>query len=409
MTKQPIAYLRKSRVTNDRDMSWEVQEQRVRELAAQHGNNGQLLLLSDWNRSGGKGRNGRPGYHRLLTMIESDEVAAVYSYSLSRLSRSISDFGELADKCLSHNVPIRLAADKNLDFGTASGRFHINMLVSLAQMERELASERSTATVAARRVRGDRIGHPFYGEKDGEDLEAVLQAYRDAGSVVGAGRLLNERQVPTRQGRPWGTTSVREILQRHNALPIRKRPGAKNAAPFALFHLMKCHCGRLMSASRFRTTGGTKTKTYVQIVYRCIGGRTDPNHGRLSVTEKKLMLWVKEEAARFRVPFEHVEITDGDEDKRRELEARRRRVIENYEDGVVTDKTERDAKLLKIGEELERLDAAEQVIALPPAIDWSWPPKQINAVLRALWEYIDLDVTMRPIGAVWRVPEWRAS
>jgi hypothetical protein len=119
------------------------------------------------------------------------------------------------------------------------------------------------------------------------------------------------------------------------------------------------------------------------------------------------MPWVMAEAARFRVPFEHVEIIEGDEDKRRELEARRRRVIENYEDGVVTDKTERDAKLLKIGEEMERLDAAEQVIALPPAIDWSWPPKEINAVLRALWHHVELGPDMRPVRAEWRVPEWR--
>jgi len=407
MSKQPVAYLRKSRVTNDRHLSWEVQEGKVRELAAQHGDDADLLLLSDWNRSGGKGANGRPGYHRLVTMIEADEVGAVYSYSLSRLSRSISDFAHLAELCLAHKVPIRLAADQNLDFTSASGRFVINVLVAIAQMDRELASERSKDVVAVRRARGDRIGHPFYGEKDGESLEAVLQAYSDAGSVIGAGRLLNARKVPTRTGKPWSTSSLREILQRHNALPLHKRPGAKNAAPFALFHLVKCHCERIMSASRFRTTGGTRTKMYEQVVYRCIGGRTDSDHGRLSVTEKKLMPWIKEEAARFRVPFEHVEISERDEGRRLELEARRRRVIENFEDAVI-DKAERDVKLLRIGEELERLDVADRVLTVPPEIDWTWDPKAINAALRALWEYIELDSTMRPVRAKWRVAEWRA-
>lgn len=405
--KQPVAYLRKSRVTTDRHLSWEIQEQKVRELAEKSGDGERLLLLSDWNRSGGKGRNGRPGYHQLVSMIEAGEVSALYSYSLSRLSRSISDFTTLVELCTERKVPIRLAADNNVDFETATGRFHVNMLAALAQMERELASERAKDTVAVRRARGDRIGHPNYGEKPGEDVAALLAAYSEAGSVVGAGRLLNARKVPTRTGRPWSTTSLREILQRHHALPIRKRPGAKNAAPFALFHLVKCHCGRTMSASRFRTSGGTKTKTYEQVVYRCIGGRTDPKHGRTSISEGRLLPWVKAEAARFRVPAEVVEVGERDESARLELEARRRRVLDNYEDGLI-DKGERDSKLLKIAEDIEHLDVTTRAIELPHEIDWSWEPKALNAVLRALWDHVQLDTDMQPVRAEWRVPEWRA-
>lgn len=401
MKKQPVAYLRKSRVTNDRHLSWELQEGKIRGLADTHGENGNLLLLSDWNRSGGRGANGRPGYHKLVTMIEAGQVSALYAYSLSRLSRSISDFAALAELCIEHKVPMRLAADQQLDFSSASGRFVINVLVSIAQMERELASERSKDTVAVRRARGDRIGHPFYGGKDGEDVAAVLQAYTDAGSVIGAGRLLNVRGVPTRQGRPWSTTTVRDTLHRHNALPRHKRPGAKNAAPFTLFHLLRCHCGRLMSASRFLNGG-----KYPYVVYRCLAGRTTPDHGRLNVSENKLLPWVKAEAARFRIPFEQVEVQERDESRRLDLEARRQRVIDNYEDGLI-DKGERDAKLLKIGDELVNLDAADRVLDVPPTIDWSWEPKAVNAVLRAMWEHIELDANMRPTEAVWRVPEWR--
>jgi DNA invertase Pin-like site-specific DNA recombinase len=404
--KQPVAYLRKSRVTNDRHLSWEIQEQKVRELAEQHGENGNLLLLSDWNRSGGTGKK-RPGYQQLLSMIEAGQVSALYGYSLSRLSRSIADFTALAELCVKKGVPIRLAADQTLDFATASGRFVVNVLASVAQMERELASERSKDTVAIRRARGDRIGHPNYGEKPGEDVAAVLEAYRDAGSVLGAGRLLNERKVPTRTGRPWSTSALRDILQRHGALPIRKRPGAKNAAPFVLFHLLRCHCGRHMSAGRFRTTGGTKTKVYEQVVYRCLGGRAIPDHGRASVTEKRIMPWIVAEAGRTRVPADVVEVGEQDEAARLELEARRRRVIDNYEDGVI-DKAERDAKLLKVVEELERMDVTHRAIELPQVIDWTWEPKALNTVLRALWEYVELDADMQPVRAVWRVPEWRS-
>ncbi|MDQ3407051.1 MAG: recombinase family protein, partial [Chloroflexota bacterium] len=110
---KPVAYLRKSRVTTESTLSWQVQEEKVRELAAQHGDADDLLLLSDWNRSGRKGVNGRPGYHQLVTMIEQGQVSALYSYSLSRLSRSLSDFSRLVELCVERQVPIRLSADQS--------------------------------------------------------------------------------------------------------------------------------------------------------------------------------------------------------------------------------------------------------------------------------------------------------
>jgi DNA invertase Pin-like site-specific DNA recombinase len=403
MDKQPVAYLRKSRVTTDRDMSWQVQEAQIKELAARHGDNGtRLELLSDWNKSGRKSGN-RPGYQRLRQMIDGGEVSALYAYSLSRLSRSLGEYAGLAEACQRQGVTVRLCKEGEQNYATASGRFHVGILALLAEMEGEQAQERALDTIAARRARGDRIGQLPYGDKPGEDVAAVLQAYSDAGSVIGAGRLLNERGVPTRSGKPWGTTTVREILSRLNAMPIHKRPGAKNAAPFMLFHLVRCHCDRLMSASRFRNG-----PNYNYAVYRCIGGRTDGNHGRLNVSENKLMPWVKAEAGRFRVPADVLETEDVDAGRRLQIEARRRRVIDNYEDGLI-DKADRDAKVISISEEMAKLDSVQRVIEIPQEIDWEWEPAAINTVLRAMWQHVQLDADMRPVEAAWRVPEWRAS
>jgi len=400
--KQPVGYLRKSRVTNDRDLSWATQEQHVRELAAEHGDADRLLLLSDWNRSGRKGTNGRPGYHQLVEMIEADRVSAVYSYSLSRLSRSIADFTRLAEACVQRGIPLRLAADKTLDFTTASGRFLVNVLASVAQMEAELAQERSRDTVATRRARGDRIGPSNYGESPGEDVAAIVAAYREAGSVLGAAKLLNVRRIPTRFGRPWSTTPVREILIRVGAMPLRSRPGVKAAAPFFLYRLLRCHCGRTMTGSRYRNGSDP-----VYTTYRCIGGRTDVEHRRQSISERLLLPWVKAEAARFRIPVTHVEVRERDERARLALEERRRRVISNFEDALI-DKPERDAKILAIAEQMERMESADRLVEVPAAIDWTWPPEQVNAVLRALWERVELGLDLMPARFAWRVPEWRS-
>ena len=53
-------------------------------------------MLTDWGRSGGSTR--RPGYQRLLGAIDRREVETIYSYSLSRLSRSLLDFADLLER-----------------------------------------------------------------------------------------------------------------------------------------------------------------------------------------------------------------------------------------------------------------------------------------------------------------------
>lgn len=81
------------------------------------------------------------------------------------------------------------------------------------------------------------------------------------------------------------------------------------------------------------------------------------------------------------------------------------RVVDAYVDEVI-DKLERDRRLRKLDDEADAL-AARTYLAAIPAIDWTWPPAELNQVLHALWEHIELDANMRPVEALWRVPEWR--
>ena len=399
--KTPVAYLRKSRVIDERvGVSWEVQEGKVRELAAQHGDNGDgLLILSDWNISGRKGTAGRPGYKRLVGMIEADEVAAIYSYNLARLSRSVGDLRALMKLADEHGVPVRLVAD-HVDTSTATGRMLLTMLAAVDEMTADLASEHARDAVAVRRARGDRIGHPFYGEREGEDTAAVGAAYNDAGSITGAARLLNVRGVPTRMGGPWSTVSVREILIRLGAMPHRSRPGAKARAPFALYGLLRCHCGHVLTGSRYRNGSDT---TYC--AYKCHLARTVPGHGPGSVPEKRILPWVRDEVARLRAPDAVTTAVDNAA-LRVAVAGRLERAHELYIAGAIS-RERHSSEAAAVTAELDRLGDAETMVTVP-AIDWSWPAERINAVLRALFTYVELDAQERPVRAEWLVPEWRA-
>ena len=401
-TSRLDAYLRKSRVIDERaGVSWEVQEAKVRELAAIHGDNGdRLLILSDWNISGRKGTASRPGYARLVAMIEAGEVAAVYSYNLARLSRSVQDLRALIALADEHKVPVRLVAD-HVDTSTATGRMLLTILAAVDEMTADLASEHARDAVAARRARGDRIGHPFYGERDGEDVDAVVRAYQDAGSVMGAARLLNERGVPTRMGRPWATVSVREVLIRLGAMPHRTRPGAKARAPFAFYGLLRCHCGQIMTGTRYRN-GPQASYT----AYKCYKARTMPDHGPSSIPEKRILGWAKVEAARLRLP-ESVEMEAvSREGERAQLAARRLVIADMYETNGPTWRDEYQRRLRGIIEAEERLadlEVAASIVTVPD-IDWSWAPERINAVLRAIWVDVVMDATESPVSASWRLP-----
>jgi DNA invertase Pin-like site-specific DNA recombinase len=399
--KTPVAYLRKSRVIDERvGVSWEVQESKVRELAAQHGDNGERLrILNDWNISGRKGTAGRPGYKRLVDMIEADEVSAIYSYNLARLSRSVQDLRALMQLADDHKVPVRLVAD-HVDTSTATGRMLLTMLAAVDEMTADLASEHARDAVAVRRARGDRIGHPFYGEREGEDTAAVVTAYQDAGSILGAARLLNGRGLPTRMGDPWSTTSVRAILLRLGAMPHRSRPGAKARAPFALYGLLRCHCGHVLTGSRYQNGPDPE---YVS--YKCHLSRTVPGHGPGSVPEKRILPWVRDEVARLRVP-DTVTMAVDNAAQRAALAGRLDRAHELYIAGAIS-RERHAAESAAVSAERDRLGDAETVVAVP-AIDWTWDPGQLNGVLRAILERVELGPDMRPVQAVWTVPEWRS-
>lgn len=420
----PVAYIRKSKANpNGHGLSWEVQEAQVRELAARHGDGEALTILSDWGASGaaaagafgGTGRGGRRKVWRQLTsMIEGREVSALYAYSLSRLARSTRELLDLAERCAGADVVVRLAKEGTLDFRSAHGRLYLTVLAAVATFEADVSAERARDHVALRKGRGEHIGRAPYGFRlvDGrlepdpaQPVEPVLDAYREAGTYHGAARILNAQGANGRGGTRWSDMTVRRVLARTATEHRVVRPGRPLGAPALLSKLLVCHCGGPMTPLRdsHRLADG-RPVTYVH--YLCWRSRHDADHPRpVKVAEAQILPWVQAEAARFRIP-EAVEMADAIEDdqaRREELLGRRQRIIDNYEDGLIS-REERAAKVAAVDDELERIEMASTVVDIPQAVDWSWPPDAINAYLRALWDGVELGLDLRPVRALWAVP-----
>jgi len=390
-------------------------------MAARHGDDDGLVLLSDWDKSGRLGADKRPGYRALLEAIESGRATSVYSYSLSRLGRSLPELARLIADCDRRTIPVRLYAD-HVDTATASGRLLTHVLGAVAQFEADVASERVRAANGAKLARGERIGTArFYGEADGEDAAAVLAAFREAGSYSGAARLLNQRGVrPRNSRRGWWPSAVAVVVKRLDRSVI-VRGSSKGAraggSDFVLARLLRCPtCGTLLTGTRDRREiigplrrHGKAVKPLKlgpgRVRYACRLGSVTP-HARVSVSEHLILPAIMAEVARLVTP-EQVEATESDAAKRTALEERKLRIVDLFEAGHI-ERADRERRLAAVHEALSRLDARRVVLAVP-RIDWSWSPRELSAVLRSLFDGIELDAeTFQPIAFRWLVPEWRA-
>ncbi len=99
------------------------------------------------------GTTERPALKRLLAAVSAGELDTVVVYRLDRFTRSLKDFGKLMDILNAANVAI-VSVTESLDSSSASGRLMLNLLLSFAQYERELASDRTRDKIAASRKRG---------------------------------------------------------------------------------------------------------------------------------------------------------------------------------------------------------------------------------------------------------------
>lgn len=99
----------------------------------------------------------RPALQQLLVDIASNKIDIVIVYKIDRLTRSLMDFAKLVEQFEAKSVSF-VAITQQFNTTTSMGRLTLNVLLSFAQFERELASERVRDKVAASRKRGKWTG-----------------------------------------------------------------------------------------------------------------------------------------------------------------------------------------------------------------------------------------------------------
>jgi site-specific DNA recombinase len=170
----------------------------------------------------------RPGIKAALGSLSRGEADGLVIFKLDRLSRNVSDMGSLIDTYFTEKAgKALLSVSDQIDTTTAGGRLVLNVLMSVAQWEREAIGERTAAALESKARRGEikggaaPIGKQWADKAhvDNEnELEAVkiIQELRESGlSMRAIVDELNRRNVPvTRKGGKWHLTTVARILSR---------------------------------------------------------------------------------------------------------------------------------------------------------------------------------------------------
>ncbi|MBM3815309.1 MAG: recombinase family protein [Acidimicrobiia bacterium] len=184
---------------------------------------GWVALPERYDDGGYTGANmDRPALKKLLDDVRAGLVDCVMVYKVDRLTRALLDFSRIVEVLDKHGVSF-VSVTQQFNTTSSLGRLTLNILLSFAQFEREMISERTRDKMSAARRKGRWIGgHIPLGydlaEKGGAlvvntdeatRVREIFHVYLEHGSLIPTVRDLNNRgwrlkQWATRRGTPTG-------------------------------------------------------------------------------------------------------------------------------------------------------------------------------------------------------------
>lgn len=138
----------------------------------------------------------RPGLQEMLKDIKAGFVNIVVVYKVDRLSRSIMDFHNMMQEFKKYGCDF-VSITQAFDTSNSMGKLTLNMLLSFAQFEREVSSERVRDKLAATKAKGmwaggmPPLGYDVIDKKlvvnpaEAEIVKALFAKYLEFGTLRG--------------------------------------------------------------------------------------------------------------------------------------------------------------------------------------------------------------------------------
>ena len=179
------------------------------------------------------GSTDRPDLQKLLEDIRARKIDVIVVYKVDRLTRSLADFAKLVELFDARGVSF-VSVTQQFNTTTSMGRLTLNVLLSFAQFEREVTSERIRDKIAASKRKGLWVGGPLplgyemrdgkvaVNEEEAERVRSIFRRYLELGGVRALERDLRARDIrskirqltngATRGGIPFGRGSLFYLL-----------------------------------------------------------------------------------------------------------------------------------------------------------------------------------------------------
>ena len=163
----------------------------------------------------------REGLQRAIKILKDKKAEGMVIAKLDRLTRNVADLGTLVstvfDKAELYSV------SEQINTKNAAGRLVLNVLVSVAQWERETICERTKDALQAKKARGEKTGGniPFgFDEVNGklirnEEEQSIINEIKNLKnkglSLRKIAGILNEKGIVTKNGKAWTAAQIQRI------------------------------------------------------------------------------------------------------------------------------------------------------------------------------------------------------
>ena len=200
--------------------------------------NGWVCLPTRYDDGGYSGGNmKRPALQQLLADCEAGQVDIIVVYKIDRLSRSICDFADLSKKFDEWGTQF-VAVTQEINTATSAGRMMLNILITFAQYEREVITERVRDKMAASRKKGKWVGGSVpmgyrvenkklvVEPEEARVIQRIFQRFIEIQSPTLIAQELNKDGIRTKQGKAWDKPHIYRILSNHTYIGQVKYKGS---------------------------------------------------------------------------------------------------------------------------------------------------------------------------------------
>jgi len=165
----------------------------------------------------------RPAVQRMMSDIKAGKIDCVVVYKVDRLSRSLMDFARMMETFEEHHVSF-VSVTQQFNTSHSMGRLMLNVLLSFAQFEREIISERTRDKIAAARRKGKFAGgRPVLGydllsnpagprlvvnDAEANQVRTIFELYLKHQALIPTVRELDQRGWTTKA---WQTKDGRRV------------------------------------------------------------------------------------------------------------------------------------------------------------------------------------------------------